>query len=72
MQKITKARRQAVKQVLAASSKYDPQTLRIYRDGYVSAKRDANKTFNGPEVARHYIGHIDEIVTATGEIREGW
>lgn len=72
MLKITKTRREAARTVLANSREYDADTMIISRDGMVTALKDADKTYNGPETIRYNVAHIDDMVTADGAIREGY
>ena len=72
MTRITNARREAALAVLTNSGRYDAATMVIGRDGWVSALKDADKTFGGPETVRCIVAHIDDMVTAGGAIREGY
>jgi hypothetical protein len=72
MLKINATVRAAVRQVLSNSREYDASTLRISRDGVVSALKDADKTFAGNDRRRYVVGHVDEIVDKDGSIREGY
>ena len=64
--------RTAVRQVLARSRDYDASTLRIGRDGAVSARKDADKTFAGNDPRFYLVGHVDDMVGQDGSIREGF
>lgn len=72
MTKITKARRAAVVAIIKASREYDADTVRISRDGIVTALKDADKTFAGHDPRRWTVGHIDDLTYADGTIREGF
>ena len=72
MTAITKARRVAAFTILDNSNEFNPETMVIHRDGYVSAIKDADKTFNGPETVRYVVGHINDMVNPDGVIREGY
>jgi hypothetical protein len=72
MTKITKARRNAARTILANSCQYDAATMIITRDGMVTAIKDADKTYNAPETTRHTVGWLDDMVAADGTIREGF
>lgn len=69
---ITKTQRAAIKTILTNSAKYDASTMRITRDGIVTAKQDADKTFCGNDQNRYHIGYYGDMVTQDGTIREGW
>ena len=65
MTKITTSVRSSVRQALTHND-YDVSTMRISRDGLVSALRDADKTFNAPETARIYIGDVSQVLADYG------
>ncbi len=64
---ITKADRDAIIDYVTNHTQYDERTVRISKDGDVSAVLDADKTFNGPETVRVLLGRVDEYLA---EIRE--
>lgn len=66
MTKITKAVREVIKAYIDGTD-YDVDTLRIGRDGSVSAIKSADKTFNGPETIRYFVGHIDDLLAQQAE-----
>jgi len=72
MTKTTVARRSTVIAIIADSREYDATTVRIGRDGSISALKDADKTFAGHDARRYSVGHIDDMVTADGARREGY
>lgn len=53
-----KTRRAAIIKTIDATTDYDASTVRIHRDGSISARKDANKTFK-PDTVRYLIGHVD-------------
>lgn len=72
MTKITTARREAARTILANSNTYDADTMVITRGGMITALKDADKTGNGPETIRYYVAHIDDVVDTDGTIRGGF
>ena len=70
--KITKAARTAIKAILREGNTYDAETLRIARDGAVTALQDADKTYAGYDPMRYLVGHVSDMVDAQGNRREGW
>jgi sulfur relay (sulfurtransferase) DsrF/TusC family protein len=56
--------RGALRAILAASNAYDPDTMRISRDGVVSAQHDANKTMAGNVPGRFMVGYVDDLLNA--------
>jgi hypothetical protein len=49
-------------EIIAKTSNYDISTIRVTADGQVTAKLDANKTFNGPHNDRVLVGYAEEIL----------
>lgn len=72
MTKITKTARKTIRSILIESREYDASTMRISRDGEVSAKKDANKTFGGRENTRYLVGYASDMVDADGNKRSGY
>ena len=72
MTKITAAVRATIRTIIDDSRDYDVSTLVISRDGSVSAKKDADKTYAGYDSVRYLVGHVQEMVDANGNRREGW
>ena len=68
--KVTATVRNAVRAILDASSCFDAGTMVIGRDGLVSALKDANKTFNGPETMRWMVGYVADMVRQNGTVIE--
>lgn len=60
---MTRTDRNAIRTIIANSREYDASTMRISRDGAVSAAKDADKTFNGPETGRYLVGYAAEILS---------
>jgi hypothetical protein len=56
---MTKTRRAAIIQTIDATTDYDVNTLRIHRDGTISARKDANKTFRPSDSMRYLVGHVE-------------
>ena len=55
---MTKARRAAIIRTIDATTDYDAGTVRIHRDGSISARKDTNKTFKFDPV-RYLVGYVD-------------
>lgn len=72
MTKITTAIRATIRSIIADSTEYDANTMRIGRDGEVTALKDADKTFAGNSGQRYLVGHVSDMVTPAGERREGF
>ena len=68
--KITNAIRSAVRTIIADSREYDAETVRIGRDGTVTALKDADKTFAGNDPVRYLVGHVSDMVDVAGLRRE--
>lgn len=58
---MTKAERTAIIARIDTTTDYDAATVIIHRDGAISAKLDANKTFSGPHDTFLLIGHVDDL-----------
>jgi hypothetical protein len=71
MTKIRKIARDTVRQALTNSNEYDASSMRISLTGVVSARKDADKTSKYDSM-RYLVAHVDDIVTASGQLREGW
>lgn len=71
MIKITATVRAALRQVLANSREYDATTLRVGRDGAVTALKDADKTYAGNDRTRYLVGYAADMVTQDGTVVEG-
>jgi hypothetical protein len=54
--------RVAIRAYLTGSAQYDATTMQINRDGIVSAKKDADKTFAGNDPIRYRVGHVDAFL----------
>jgi hypothetical protein len=67
----TKTIRNTVRAILADSREFDAATMRISRDGQVSARKDADKTFRA-DAGRYLVGNVRDMVAADGTRREGW
>lgn len=72
MTKITAKVRATVRQIVADSREFDADTVRIGRDGSVSALKAANKTFAGDNGTRFLVGYVADMVTVDGARQEGW
>jgi hypothetical protein len=72
MAKITKLVRASIVKIVDESRQYDARTVRISRDGSVSALKDADKTFAGNDPVRYLVGYVSDMVAPDGSIREGW
>ena len=59
---LTKTQRAAIVAYVAEHTQYDAETVRISKDGTVSAIKDANKTFNGPHTERIDIGSVADML----------
>lgn len=59
---ISSAARAKIVAHIDVDTTFDASTIRIDRDGWVSAKRDPNKTSKAPETARILIGHADALI----------
>lgn len=57
----SRSTRQAIIAQVEASNAYDAATVKIHRDGMVSAKRDPNKA-PGCLPGRFYVGHADDLL----------
>ena len=66
MTQITKAQRAALIAHIDASTDYDVSTVRVHRDGTVTAVLDADKTFNGPHNDRMLVGYTDDLLVEVG------
>jgi hypothetical protein len=62
---ITNARRNAAREFLNDSSAYEPDTMRITRDGVVTACKSADKR-PGCDSARYDVAHINDICDTNG------
>jgi hypothetical protein len=71
MTKINAIIRNTVRAILADSREFDASTMRISRDGSVSARKDADKTFRA-DAARYLVGNVRDMVALDGTRREGW
>lgn len=69
---ITKTSRALIIKVIERSREYDASTVRISRNGEVSALKDADKTFAGNDSTRYFVGYVSDMVAPDGSIREGW
>lgn len=69
---ITKARREAVRTILANSNVWDADTMHISNEGMVTACKDSNKTMRPHDSTRYLVSYLDNMVTADGKIREGF
>ena len=58
---MTKTERAAIIAKIDASTNYDAATVIFHRDGRISAIKDADKTFNGPEKDRLLVGYIEDF-----------
>lgn len=72
MTSTTTAVRATIRTVLERSREWDAATMQIGADGVVSARKGADKTFAGNDPARYVVGHVADMVTADGAIREGY
>lgn len=72
MLKINATVRAAIRTVLARSNEFDASTMRIARDGAVTALKDADKTFAGNDPVRYLVGHAQDMVRQDGSIHEGY
>jgi hypothetical protein len=59
--KITQARRSAARDMLDRHDRYDADTMRISRDGYVTACYSPDKVPGCNYRLRYYVGHLDAI-----------
>ena len=59
---VTHAIRRRIKAYLATHTHWDTATLRINAANEASAILDADKTFNGPETVRCYIGTVGQLL----------
>lgn len=53
--------RAAIVAMIDAETDYDRETIRFHRDGTISAIKDANKTFNGPETIRQLVAFREDF-----------
>lgn len=67
MTKITKSQRAQVVAYIASSTSYDARTVRITKDGMVTARKDADKTFAGHDPHRYNVGFADELLREIAE-----
>lgn len=72
MAKITQAQRNAVRKILARSSQWDADTMKINSIGRVDARKDPNKTLGDHNSSWCVVGYVDDMVTASGAILEGY
>lgn len=68
---VSKRVRAAIYNILSRSARYDANTMRISKDGLVSAREDCNK-HRCLFYRRVIIGHVHDMVTSEGKIKEGW
>ena len=59
---MTKAQRAAMIAHIDANTNYDISTVRVHRDGTVTAVMDADKTLNGPHNDRILVGYADDLL----------
>ena len=75
MTAITLGDRALIVRYIDRATRYDPSTVIVHRAGNlagtVSAILDANKTFNGPETDRHYLGHTENVLADARDWLEG-
>ncbi len=69
--KISKTVRTAIRRVLDNSTQWDGSSLQVTADGTVTAKTDGDKT-GSLDWNRYSIAHWKDMVTAEGEVREGY
>jgi hypothetical protein len=67
--KMTKTQRAAIIQMIDGNTKYDASTVRISRNGEISAVLDADKTSHGPETARLLVGHVADFANGADPFR---
>lgn len=72
MTKITPNMRTTMRNILEDSRQYDASSMRIGRDGRVTARKDADKTFNGKPAHRYFIGYVTDMVTTDGHRVAGY
>ena len=66
---MTKTQRAAIIHMIDGNTQYDSSTVRISRDGYISAFLDADKIFNGPETIRLTVGQIADFANGVNPFR---
>lgn len=59
--RMTKTTRAAIIAIIDAKTDYAADTVKFHRDGSISAIKDPNKTFDGPEAARLLVGHVSDF-----------
>ena len=74
---ITKTVRATIRSIVADSRRFDADTIRISRDGLVTAEEDYDKTFGAPRVGgfpapRSVVGQVDDMVDAAGVRKQGY
>lgn len=67
----TPTRRAELVKAIGEMTDYDPDTVRLAKDGRVTAILDADKTFNGPHTTRAFVGYADDLLTEY-EDRKAW
>ncbi len=72
MAKVTQAQRNAVRTILKNSNKWDASTMRINSIGRVDARKNPDKTLGDHDSPWFVVGYVDDMVTAKGQIREGY
>lgn len=60
--KPNKTQREQIKNYLETQTQYKADSMRISADGAVTARKDADKTFNGPHTTRYLVGSVTEIL----------
>lgn len=61
---MTKSQRTKLIAIIDKTTNYDAASVRVTKDGKVTARLDANKTFNGPHNTRVFVGYANEIMRA--------
>jgi len=61
---MTKTTRAAIIAMIDANTDYDVDTIKFHRDGSITALKDANKTFNGPETDRLLVCFVSDFANA--------
>lgn len=54
--------RRAIRAQLAASRQWDPATMKIGRDGTVTAMKDPNKTMRAEAPIRYLVGNVADML----------
>lgn len=59
---ITRAQRDKVLRYIDRNTDYDIRTVRIAKNGDVTALKDADKTCNAPETTRYLVGRVGDFL----------